>query len=137
LINGKIAEILDHLDQTTCRLRAKAVVSLQEYLSQWELRDVIEREMEKAVQCCTDAGARLIALRGFRRARDNHDIFDVLAEQGVLPRPLAARLRELVGLRNLLAHEYRRIEDEKVFRHFQDCPALCEQFARAVATYLA
>jgi len=137
LINSKIGDILDHLRQTIARLRSEGGLSIEEYLSQWKARDVIEREMEKAVQCCIDAGARLIALRGFRRARDNHDIFDVLAEQDVLPRPLAAELKDLVGLRNLLAHEYRRIEDEKVFRHFQDCPALCEQFARAVTAYLA
>ena len=43
------------------------------------------------------------------------DLFQKLLHAGVLAPPLAETLRRMKGLRNLLVHEYGRVDDEIVF----------------------
>ena len=135
MINSKIGEILSHLRTTIANLESKQAVPLEDYLSNWETRDIVERELEKATQCCIDIGARLVSLRGWRSASDNHEVFDVLAENGVIHTELARRSKQLVGLRNVLAHEYRSIRNDEVHRLLLACPPLLREFAASVVEY--
>jgi len=137
MINAKLGEVLSHLRTATANLESKQNVSLEEYLTNWEARDVVERELEKAVQCCIDLGARLTSLRGWRRASDNHEVFDVLAENGVIEAGLANRVKPLVGLRNVLAHEYRGIRNQEVHRHLTTSTEVLREFASRIAAYCA
>ena len=135
MINSKLTEVLAHLRAAVGNLESKQALSLDEYLGDWQTRDIIEREIEKAVQCCVDIGARLIALRGWRRAGNNHEILDILAENGVIGTELARRVKQLVGLRNVLAHEYRRIRNEEVHRHLLASPAVLREFAARIVEH--
>ena len=135
MINSKIGEILSHLRTTIANLESKQAVPLEDYLSNWETRDIVERELEKAAQCCIDIGARLISVRGWRRASDNHGVFDVLAENRVIHSELARLTKQLVGLRNVLAHEYRSIRNDEVHRLLLACTPLLREFAASVAEY--
>ena len=135
MINSKLAEVLSHLRAAVGRLESKQTVSVDDYLADWETRDVVERELVKAVQCCIDMGARLIALRGWRRPGDNHEVFDVLAEHGVVGCELAGRVKQLVGLRNVLAHEYRRIRNEEVHRHLMASTTVLRDLAARIAEH--
>jgi uncharacterized protein YutE (UPF0331/DUF86 family) len=38
-----------------------------------------------------------------------------LAENKILPAPLSSRLEELVGFRNLLVHQYGRVDDSRSY----------------------
>jgi uncharacterized protein YutE (UPF0331/DUF86 family) len=38
--------------------------------------------------------------------KDYKDIFHLLAENGIIPEPLSAKLIPMTGLRNVLVHEY-------------------------------
>jgi len=38
-----------------------------------------------------------------------------LAENGILPASLSTRLEELVGFRNLLVHQYGRVDDSRAY----------------------
>jgi len=135
VINSKIGEVLSHLRTAIGNLESKQTVSLEAYLSNWETRDIVERELEKAAQCCIDIGARLISVRGWRRASDNHGVFDVLAENQVIHADLARRTKQLVGLRNVLAHEYRSIRNDEVHRVLLACAPPLREFAASVAEY--
>ena len=135
MISSTIGEILSHLRATIGNLESKQTVSLEDYLSNWETRDIVERELEKATQRCINVGARLISVRGWRRASDNHEVFDVLVENQVIHAELARRTKQLVGLRNVLAHEYRSIRNDEVHRLLLACTPLLRDFATSVAEY--
>ena len=61
----------------------------------------------------------------------------LLGAKGVLPEALATRLRRAVGLRNLLVHEYGRIDHALVFdaaaNHLDDLVRGAETIARFVS----
>ena len=46
---------------------------------------------------------------------EEDDLFERLVARGVVTHSLAERLRRMKGLRNLLVHEYGRINDRVVF----------------------
>jgi uncharacterized protein YutE (UPF0331/DUF86 family) len=69
------------------------------------LRDVVERNLEVAAQCCIDVSHRIISLEGARKPTDWYDAIMSMGELGVLSAEFALHLAPLAGFRNVLAHE--------------------------------
>lgn len=133
--NHKLVSILEHLRQAIQHLETKQQLQMKEYLNMWDERDIVERELTKGIQSSLDCGARMIAENGWERPDDNHGILDVLAAHEVVTAEIATNMKELTGLRNVLAHEYRRIRDDEVYQHLQSAPSILKEFARAIASY--
>jgi uncharacterized protein YutE (UPF0331/DUF86 family) len=60
----------------------------------------------------------------------------LLGEHGVLTTNLAASVRKAVGFRNVLVHEYVKVDDEVVVGRLADLGDL-EEFVRTVAEYIS
>ncbi|HIE28635.1 TPA: DUF86 domain-containing protein [Candidatus Poribacteria bacterium] len=52
-------------------------------------------------------------------------------------RSVLPRIHEMVGLRNALVHEYRRIEHPEVFRHLQESLPILREFASLCSLFLS
>jgi uncharacterized protein YutE (UPF0331/DUF86 family) len=70
-----------------------------------------------AIQECIDLAAHWVADEGWAPPDDAGSTFDVLADRGVIARPVADGLRAAAGLRNRIAHgyamlDYRRVQEE-------------------------
>lgn len=70
-----------------------------------------------ALQECIDLAAHWVADAGWGVPDDAGSTFDELADRGAIPRELADRLREGVGVRNRIAHgdallDYSRVQAE-------------------------
>ena len=117
-------------------LRALQGVNFEEYVANKILRGYVERTLQVCVQICLDIGAHLIAEQGFRHPEDNKDVFIVLAEEGILPPDLLPRLIQMAGFRNLIVHDYARVDNALVYgilkRHLVDL----ESYARTINDFL-
>ncbi len=111
--------------------------SFQEYLENTRLRKAVERSLQVAVEICLDIGRRLISLEGFRYPDDNQDVFKVLAEEGVLSADLLLTLQEMARFRNLIVHDYARIDDARVYGILKNRLGDFDAFAEAIRAYLA
>lgn len=89
--------------------------------------------VQSAAQAALDLANHLIAANGWRVPQDYGDAFAVLAEHQVIDADLAASLRALAGLRNLLVHLYDEIDDDRVAREARDGLSDIDAFAQAVA----
>ena len=67
-----------------------------------------------ALQECIDLAAHWVADAGWGVPDDAGSTFDELADRGAIPRELADRLREGVGLRNRIAHGYALLDYSRV-----------------------
>ncbi|WP_375425937.1 HepT-like ribonuclease domain-containing protein [uncultured Friedmanniella sp.] len=67
--------------------------------------------------------------------RDNGDAPALLGRHGVLEPPYAYRMRQAVGFRYVLVHEYAKVDDLIVPKRLAD-PSDVDEFARSVATWL-
>jgi uncharacterized protein YutE (UPF0331/DUF86 family) len=96
----------------------------------------VERTLQVALEACLDIGNMVISQEGFRTPVDNQDIFRVLADEGVVSAQLLARLLKMARFRNLLVHDYARIDDAIVFGVMKKRPGDFTRFARAIVRYL-
>jgi len=111
--------------------------SFEVYTSDVKLRRAVERTLQVGVEVCLDIGRRLIALEGFRYADDNQDVFRVLAQEKIVSEALLASLLEMARFRNLVVHDYAKIDDAKVYGILKLRLGDFDAFAQAVVTYLS
>ncbi|HID95443.1 MAG TPA: DUF86 domain-containing protein [Candidatus Latescibacteria bacterium] len=130
--NDKIAELLRVIKESLDMLREYQDVKLTDYRRDRRTQDIVEREFERAILACADIGARIISLRRFPPASSYVEIFDILSQKDVLPSQLAEVMKDLVRFRNVLVHEYFRIDPELVYKKLQDELETLVEFGRCV-----
>ncbi|TCL68463.1 uncharacterized protein YutE (UPF0331/DUF86 family) [Hydrogenispora ethanolica] len=132
LLKNKLAQLADYLAD----LQDSQTVSLDLYRNDKKTRRYIERTLHLAIECCLDIGSHIIADNGWREPVDNKDVFAVLAENGVFSQELVPRLQKMAQFRNVLVHDYAKIDPDIVYRVLtQNLPDIRE-FIRAVERLL-
>ena len=111
-----IARRLDELSERLARLRPLATRARTEFDKDQYLRDIVERNLEIAAQCCIDISHRIIALVGARKPADYNEAILSMGELGVVPADFARHLAPLAGVRNILVHEYVALDWDEVCR---------------------
>ncbi len=112
------------------------VRSFKEYVDNTRLRKAVERSLQVAVEACLDVGRRLIALEGFRYPEGNRDVFQVLGEEEAVPQELLPALLDMARFRNLIVHDYAKIDDAKVYGILKKRTGDFDEYARAIVAYL-
>ena len=110
--------------------------SFQAYAANMRLRKAVERSLQLAIESCIDVGRRLIAVNGYRDPQNYQDVFAVLAEENIIPAKLLSTLQDMSRFRNLLVHDYARIDDAVVFDILSSHLADFEAFADAIRASL-
>lgn len=99
------------------------------------LRDIVERNLEVAIQCCLDISHRIIALEKAQKPGDYYGAILLMGELGVLPPDFALQLAPIAGFRNILVHQYLSVDWDEVHRHLQRLDDLV-RFAELVRDWL-
>jgi uncharacterized protein YutE (UPF0331/DUF86 family) len=109
----------------------------EEYVSslakQWE----ICHGLQIAIQLVIDIGNHILAGLNENGIEEYVDIIDKIGEKGIIPSDFAARIRPMVGLRNILVHEYARIDIEKVYDVIRNNLNDFTRFDGYIRTFLA
>jgi len=126
---------LARLEEALRYLAVLAEASEGEFLGSWQHRGLAERVLGVAAQVGRDLGNHGIAAAGLRAPDSYADTFRILAEAGLLQGDLAGPLVRRAGLRNLLVHQYTRIDHALLYRYLHDLSAV-RGFARAVSGVL-
>lgn len=96
----------------------------------------VKYSLVTAVEACIDVAQHLCASEGWRSPTDNGDAMTVLGEHGVLTPPLSDVLRQAVGFRNVLVHEYVVVDDRIVLARLGDLSDLT-RFVQQVTGWLS
>lgn len=129
-----VARKLDSLARCLARIEAKRPASAAQLAADVDAQDILSINLERAVQLCVDLGAHLLADHLTPPPETMGDVFQLLAEAGMISHDLATAMRQAVGFRNLSVHAYDRLDWERVFdivRHRLDD---FRRFAARVAT---
>lgn len=126
---------LSELSERLARLRPLVGRPRSDFDADPYLRDIVERNLEVAVQCCIDIAHRIISLEGARKPGDYYAAILQLGELGVLTPEFARRLAPMAGFRNILVHEYLVIEWDEVHRNLNRLDDL-ERFADHVRAWM-
>ena len=126
---------LDELDGYLRELRSIAPERFEEYLGV-EKKRACERLAQVAVEVALDVCALLVAGMRLGLPGGEDDLFEKLTRSKAISEPMADTLRRMKGLRNLLVHEYGRVNDRIVFEVVSQRLGDFEAFKREVLVFL-
>ena len=66
--------------------------------------------LQLAIQAALDVAAHIVADRRLGEPETNRALFDLLAADGWIARPLTGRLRDMAGFRNVVVHGYETVD---------------------------
>jgi len=122
---------LRELSRRLKRVAAKKPASLRQLTQDEDLQDIVSRNLELAIQICIDVAAHLCGAYGVVPVSSG-EAFSALADQRLIPRALAQRLRRAVGFRNVLVHEYAEVDWKIVLRVIERDTKDLAAFGKAV-----
>lgn len=111
LILAKAGSVKKHLS----RIIKKRDTDLNTFLKDIDRQESILFNLQMAVQNCIDIAAHIVSEEGFGVPGSTNEMFYSLEENGYLGSELTEKMVKAVGFRNLIVHEYTKIELEQVF----------------------
>jgi uncharacterized protein YutE (UPF0331/DUF86 family) len=127
-----LRERLAGLRQALSRLVALRSRPLDDPAAEW----AIERGLQVAAQSVFDIGNLVLAGAFGDRPADYASIPAALCRHGVMAAPLEEKLRGLAGFRNLLVHDYARVDPARVRQALEIRLGDLAEFADAVEAWL-
>ena len=110
LVLAKAGSVKRHID----RIKAKSVADMAIFLQDLDRQESVAFNMHLAIQNCMDIAAHVISDGGLGVPGSAGDMFFLLHENGYLSADLAERMVKAVGFRNLLVHEYEKIDLQRL-----------------------
>ena len=114
----KIKEKLSNLEQYFGYLRQlkQEAGDEQNFIGDFHFFGNAERYLQLSVQVVIDIMHLIIIELGLERPKDNYEAVTVLFRNKVLGGNLADKLPAMIGLRNILVHEYGDIDRKRVYK---------------------
>lgn len=110
-INDKIEELENYLSE----LGEIVPKTFYEYKNDIKTRAACERYFEKIMGAAIDLAFLIIKNENLKIPEEDKEAFDILAKEKIIPEKLSEKLKEAKGMRNVVAHEYGKLDDELVF----------------------
>lgn len=110
-INDKIKEIEDYLSE----LEEIMPKSFHRYKTDLKTKAACERYFEKIIEAVIDLAFLIIRDKGYKIPEEDKEAFDILAQEKIISQELATKFKEAKGMRNIIAHEYGKTDDELIF----------------------
>lgn len=110
-IKDKIKEIETFLEE----LKDIVPDSFEEYLENKEKKAACERYAEKIIEATIDLVFIFIKEAKLKKPEDDHEAFEILKNNEIITEELSEKLKDAKSMRNFLAHQYGKIDDEIIF----------------------
>ncbi len=105
-----IGEKLDTIVRCLERVREKTPASLSELNTNIDSQDIIVLNLERAIQASVDIATHIVAYTSLPVPNTMADAFEKLSAAKVISEATALRMKKAVGLRNILVHEYQKVD---------------------------
>ena len=96
----------------------------------------VEHGLQLAIQSVIDIGNHILASVGENRIDEYSDIIDRLGEREIIPSDFAEAIRDMTGFRNILVHEYLKVDIKLVYQVLQNRLGDFYEFSRYIKDYL-
>lgn len=102
------------------------------FLNDNDVQDIALFNIQMAVQNCIDMAAHIISEAGLGTPGSTNEMFYCLEENGYIDRQLSEKMVKAVGFRNLVVHEYGKLDLKRVHRIIQDDIRDIDEFLKAI-----
>ena len=132
----RILAKLDELHGYLGELRQIVPESYARYVESVEKRRACERLLQIAIECVIDVCALFVSGLRLGLPAEEDDLIDKLEEAGLISSDMARVLKRMRGFRNILVHEYGRVDNALVFamatRHLEDFSSFEQEILHAL-----
>ena len=132
VIEAKLRSLREYLED----LREYETISLSDYQTNKKDQRFAERTLHLACECCLDIATHLISRSGFREPKDNKDLFVILYENRIISEPNHRAMVKMAKFRNIIVHDYARIDPEIVVGILKNNLDDFKDFAKNILLYL-
>jgi uncharacterized protein YutE (UPF0331/DUF86 family) len=101
---------LSDLERYIAQVSEYRMIDAEQYRDDWRSQRIIERTLQMAIEACVDIASHVIADRGLPVPATYAEVFDVLGQAGLIDRALRDAMVKMARFRNLIVHEYTRID---------------------------
>ena len=105
---------LQSLQEAVSVLERHRGISAAKLRTDVESRYVVERGLQVAIQNILDIGSHILTSLGQNQIETYTAVITGLEDAGVIPQAYARRIIKMPGLRNILVHEYVRVNPVKL-----------------------
>ena len=105
---------LENMEEGLAEFSKYKGLSLEELQRNLSLQWALEKGLQMLIQNLLDIGAHILA-GDFKNDWDDYsEIIVKLGDHGVIPTEFAEKIKGMAGLRNILVHDYLRVDLEKL-----------------------
>jgi len=133
LIGRKMAQMDTYLGQ----VKEFSKVSIAAYKNDWKTQRIVERTLQILIELCMDIANHIISDGKMRLPAGYADIFQVLMENRVIDKRLWSRMGKMAKFRNVVVHQYEKIDPAIVVSILHRNLADFEKYQKAIAKFLA
>lgn len=108
----------------------------QVFAADFHLFGNTERYLQLAIQVIIDIAHLLIIDLGLERPEDNYEAISILFGNKVVSEDLAQKLTKMIGLRNILVHQYSKVDRGKVYEILKEKLIDLEEFKKQIIGFL-
>lgn len=119
-IKERIKEKIIEMERYTQELSEIKPQDFEEYIENFEKKAACERYAEKIPEAITDLAILLIKFKDLASSIDDKNAFNILAQNNIISEELSKKLQDAKGMRNIIAHEYGKVDDETVFEAIEN-----------------
>lgn len=94
-----------------------------------------ERFLQLAIETCIDIAELIITDQRLPTPKTSRETIEILGQQGIISQKLAKEFSPAVGFRNILVHDYLKLDYELVAERINNRLGDFDQFARQIAKF--
>lgn len=133
VLQEKLAALLRYYKE----LKALEGISWEEYSQNNLYKRTVERLIQLIVEVATDINSMLLKSLDRGPTADYFSSFIELAEAGVIPMEFALEIAPSTGLRNVIVHEYQKIDDRLVYRSIKETLKYYFKYLQLITDYIS
>lgn len=138
MVDERVVSVkLEQIEQYHGELAEKRdTLSRAEFLQNTTEQRAVERMFENAIQACSDLAQHIAAQEFDFDGNTAKGAVRVLQREGVIDEETTTTLVAAVGFRNVLAHEYGRVDTAEVYETLQTGLAVYDTYSQQVARWV-
>lgn len=134
---NKIISKLQKLDEYVNYLREMQKVNKNQFVEDYHFFGLAERYLQLSIEVLLDVGKLLIVIKGLKRPEENQEIFSALCDKKIISEKLASNLIGIANFRNILVHDYEKIDREIVYNKLKNNIVDFENFKKETLDYVS
>lgn len=132
LISRKLSQLRGYETE----LKNASDITWEKYEVDIRVRAFVERYLQLCIEKVIDIGNHFVSFHRWREPDGYRDLFQVLYENGVIPKEHLTTFQNMASFRNMLVHRYEKTDDVVIFGIFQKRLDDFELFAYLITEWI-